>query len=268
VRLCVSLLVAAGCYSPNAATGVPCSSDGTCPGGQLCDTGQAPPVCVTSLGDAGAHDARHLDAPHDSPTTTPIAFVQLNQDKPTLAVTTLALPNTVASGDAIVVCFNYAVASGATLTSITDSLGNTYTTVVGPITAGGDIHYAAVALNVAAGADTITVTLDAPTGNGSDLFVLEYSGILGANAVDVTEQASGTGTAMSSTAGSTTNAHDLIIGYAEAPGATAGAGFTARKILAGNMVEDKVVFSTGSYDANAPTTSGNWEMIMVALKGH
>jgi hypothetical protein len=41
-----------GCYHPSAATSVPCSSSGDCPGSQVCDEGQSPPICVTSIADA------------------------------------------------------------------------------------------------------------------------------------------------------------------------------------------------------------------------
>ncbi len=45
----------AACYQPSALAGLPCSSAGTCPGDQVCDLTQAPPLCVDNLGDAGAH---------------------------------------------------------------------------------------------------------------------------------------------------------------------------------------------------------------------
>jgi hypothetical protein len=59
-----ALLVAAACYHPNAETGQPCSPDGTCPTGQMCDMTQSPPTCVPpgTGGDGGVHDA---PAPHD-----------------------------------------------------------------------------------------------------------------------------------------------------------------------------------------------------------
>lgn len=45
-----------GCYHPNAASNVPCSSSGDCPGSQVCDEHQSPPVCVSALADAGIVD--------------------------------------------------------------------------------------------------------------------------------------------------------------------------------------------------------------------
>ncbi len=36
-----------GCYSPSAATNVPCATNLTCPTGQFCDLARDPPLCVT-----------------------------------------------------------------------------------------------------------------------------------------------------------------------------------------------------------------------------
>jgi hypothetical protein len=56
------LLVAAACYHPSAATGVPCGNGDACPSGQHCDTGQSPPVCVAHLTDASSPDVPAADA--------------------------------------------------------------------------------------------------------------------------------------------------------------------------------------------------------------
>jgi hypothetical protein len=225
---------------------------------------------VTSLGDAGTQDsqlqdvgdARDVDAG-----SVPIAFVQANTIKPTAATTMLALATNVGAHDAIVVCLNYPTASGATLSAISDTLGNTYSVVVGPIDAAGDIHYVAVAADSMAGGDTVTVTLSAAPVNGSDLLVMEYSGLALANAFDVSAQASGNGTALSSGPATTTAAHELVLGYAEAPSASPGIGFTQRALLSGNLTEDKVVSTAGTYDATATTTTGAWVMVLATFKG-
>lgn len=47
--------VAVACYQPSAHPGLPCSAAGTCPGDQVCDLTQSPPLCVETLGDAGTH---------------------------------------------------------------------------------------------------------------------------------------------------------------------------------------------------------------------
>src|SRR5262245_42700317 len=135
-----------GCYHPTLAVNVPCASGGECPEGQVCDFSAAPPRCVTSRGDGGTpldSVAMSDGESADAELIAPIAFVQASTTKPTAVTTTLALPGNVGLHDAIVVCLNYPSASGATLSTITDTLGNTYSVVVGPITAAGNIHYIA-----------------------------------------------------------------------------------------------------------------------------
>jgi len=266
-----------GCYHPTAASDVPCSSAGTCPGDQMCDTSQVPPRCVTKLTDGGPHDAPPIDVPAiDAPVDSsrpgdaaapPITFLQSATIKPTATTTTLAFTTSITAHDAIIVCVNYPLASGATLTSVTDTLGNAYTPLVGPIDAAGDRHYVAAAYNSLAGNDTLTVTLSAAPVSGSDLLILEYSGLALSNAFDVSANATGNGTAMDSGGVTTTFGHELILGYAEAPSATPGTGFTQRAIQSGNIVEDRVVMATGTYDAAATTTTGAWEMIVATFKG-
>ncbi len=287
------LVVLCGCFHPTTAFDVPCSTSGACPDNQVCDPSRSPPTCVAALADASAQQidapVSELDAPVDdarpdgmmpkpdaatdapmvmidAPPPIPILYVQSNTTKPTSAVTTLTLPDAVASHDAIIVCLNYPV--GPTLTSITDSAGNTYDVVVGPINANSTSHYVAIALDVTgATSDTLTLTLSAATGGGSDWFALEYSGLAHANAFDVTDNASGMGTAMTSGAATTTFGHELILGYAEASSATPGTNFTMRATQSGNMVEDRTAASTGSFTATATNTSGNWTMILATFRG-
>lgn len=276
--------VLSGCFHPNAAFDVPCSSAGTCPDDQVCDTNQSPPLCVGALGDAGGpvtSDAPEIDAPinrtdarrpSDAGTDTvgvvPINFIQVNTVKPTTAATMLALGSPVTLHDAIIVCLNYPAASGATLTSIVDTSGNAYNTIVGPIDTGGEMHYVVFAQDVKSGTDALTVTLSAAPTGGSDLFALEYSGLAFTNAFDVSSNNSGTATAMTSGNATTTTADELIVGYAEAGQATAGVGFTSRATLSGNLVEDQIVSSIGSYSATATTTGagGTWTMIMATFR--
>ena len=52
-----------GCYHPSAASNVPCSSTGDCPGSQVCDESQSPPVCVASIADAPTIDGDQQGQP-------------------------------------------------------------------------------------------------------------------------------------------------------------------------------------------------------------
>jgi hypothetical protein len=280
MRLGWVLFVVCGCYHPNAALDVPCSADKTCPDNQLCDTSLSPPLCVASIADAHPSDVSRvidaslidatqalIDAALDAPSATvPISFVQVKSVAPTAKLTTLTLNAAVTAHDAIIVCLNYPSTTGL-LVDLSDDLGNTYDVVVGPIDAGGDLHYVAVALDVIGGTDSVTLTLPLPP-NGADLFVLEYAGLALANAFDVSAHQSGTTTAMTSGNATTTSAHELVLGYAEADAATRGTGFANRETLNGNMVEDQVVNATGAYSATATTTTATtWTMIMATFRG-
>ncbi len=54
------MLTLAACFKPTAATGVPCASNGDCPGNQVCDPQQTPPTCVDQL-DPLAPDSGTID---------------------------------------------------------------------------------------------------------------------------------------------------------------------------------------------------------------
>jgi hypothetical protein len=279
MRLGWIVVALCGCYHPDAAISLPCSASGACPANQLCDLSRSPPLCVSALADArpfdaaadAAKDAANTpDAAIDGPATAvPITFVQAASVKPAAAVTALAFPGSVIAKDAILICLTYPSSSGATLSSVTDTGTNVYTTLVGPVTSGGEIHYIIAALDAKAGPDTVTVTLSATVPMiGSDLFLLDYSGIATTAAFDATSNQSGTGTAMTSGGASTTAAHELILGFAEAGNASVGTGFTSRATLSGNLVEDEVVNTTGTYAATGTTSGGaTWTMIVATFKG-
>jgi len=286
VRAFAALVLAVcGCYHPTVASDVPCGTGGACPNGQSCDFTQTPPTCTS--GDGGTSrgsDANIsiIDAPPDGKSTVlpdarqpdafvvPIAYVQHDTVKPTTSPTTLTLPSMVTAHDTIIVCFNFPTSAGASLTSLTDSLGNTYNVVVNNVVGNSEQHYIAVAYDVAGGADTLSLALSA-TVSGADMLVVEYSGIASTNAYDVDAYASGTTstamTTISSGTATTTFAHELIVGYAEAPSATMGTGFTMRAMQSGNIVEDREVYATGTYAATAVTGAGGWEMLMATFKG-
>jgi hypothetical protein len=251
--------------------------EGDCPDGQSCQLVGGTYACTigTPPSDASEID---VDAPpsHDAQVTSdasidaplrPITFVQQATTKPIAVTTTLDLPNPVESHDAIIICLNFPSATAATITDISDTLGNSYAVVVGPVTRTSNVHYVAAAFNAHPGTDTLSITLSAAPANDADLMALEYSGLALSNAFDVSANASGNGTAMASGTASTTAGHELILGYAEAASATAGTGFTEHSDQSGNIVEDFVAFTAGPYEATATTTGGNWTMILATFKG-
>ena len=164
-------------------------------------------------------------------------------------------------------CLNYPVSGGAALESVTDTAGNAYDIIVGPVLGANDVHYIAVATNVHSGTNTLTVTLTLAPGGGSDLLVLEYRGLAFSNAFDATANMTGSGTAMDSGAATTTSGSELVVGFAEAASASPGAGFTRHAMQTGNIVEDMTATKAGSYSATATTTAGGWTMLMATFRG-
>jgi fibronectin type 3 domain-containing protein len=163
--------------------------------------------------------------------------------------------------------------STATVSSVTDKSGNTYTRAVGPTiqsgTASQSIYYAKNIVAAAAGANIVTVTFSSAAAF-PDIRILEYSGADPNNPVDVTAASSGNSTTSSSGAVTTTNATDLIFGANLVQSFTTGpgAGFTQRMLSSpdGDIAEDRMVTTTGSYTATATITPGQWIMQMVAFR--
>jgi hypothetical protein len=156
----------------------------------------------------------------------------------------------------------------SSVSSVTDSRGNTYTRAVGPTVNGGQqsIYYAK---NIAAGANTVTVTFN-QAASYPDVRILEYSGLDTTNPLDVTAGGVGTGTAASSGAATTTVANELIFGTGTAGGngfTGAGSGFTSRVLnIYGSLAEDKIVTGTGSNSTTGTVASAPWIMQMATFK--
>ena len=157
----------------------------------------------------------------------------------------------------------------STVSSVSDSRGNTYTPAVGPTVGTAlrqSIYYAK---NIAAGSNTVTVAFNQAAAY-PDVRVLEYSGADQTNPLDVTAGASGTGLTGNSGAATTTSANELVFGA----GMTfdiynaAGSGFTNRVITNfGDIAEDRSVTATGSYSATgAMRASAPWVMQMATFR--
>jgi hypothetical protein len=159
----------------------------------------------------------------------------------------------------------------ATVTSVTDTKGNVYVLAVGPTMVPGHLtQWIYYAKNIAAGANTVKVTFSAAA-SYPDLRIAEYSGIDSVNPVDVTAVATGSSINAATTAVTTTNPTDLLVAanMVMTFTASAGAGFTLRQRTPtdGDILEDRVVTSVGSYAGTATLTSaGYWVMQMVAFR--
>jgi rhamnogalacturonyl hydrolase YesR len=208
------------------------------------------------------------------PAQTTITYVQGNSATPQTAQTSVPVTFTAAqaAGDLNVVAAGWND-STATVSSVTDRSGNTYTRAVGPTVQTGaasqSIYYARNIVAAAAGANIVTVTFSSGA-TSADIRILEYKGADTNNPVDVAAASSGSSTTGSSGAATTTSPTDLIFGANLVQTVTTGpgSGFTKRLLTSpdGDIAEDEMVTTVGSYSATAPNTSGKWIMQMVAFR--
>ena len=125
-------------------------------------------------------------------------FVQVASATPQTATATVAVSYTAAetAGDLNVVVVGWNDTT-ATVQSVKDSLGNTYSLAIGPTSGTAlrqSIYYAS---NIVGGSNTVTVTFSQAAAY-PDVRILEYKGV---NAVDVTAGASGSSGSASSGSG-------------------------------------------------------------------
>ena len=203
-----------------------------------------------------------------------ILYVQGNYATPQTPQTTVNVTFTRSqtAGDLNVVVVGWND-STATVAGITDTSGNAYKLAVGPTVqapiASQSIYYASNVASAAAAANTVTVTF-AGAANSADIRILEYSGADLNNPVDVTAASSGNSGTGSSGAVTTTNATDMIFGANLVQTLTSGpgSGFTKRLLTQpdGDIAEDRMVTTVGSYSATARLSSGQWIMQLVAFR--
>ena len=202
-----------------------------------------------------------------------IAFVQVSSAVPQQgAQVTATFAKAQTAGDLNVVAIGWND-STAQITSVTDSMGNPYTLAVGPTVQSGTatlaIYYAKNIAAAPANGNTITVAFNTGA-RYPDLRIAEYSGVDPTNPVDVVAAAQGTGTLSNSGSVTTTNANDLLVGANLVQDQTLGpgAGYTSRVLTSpdGDILEDEIVTTAGSYNATAQLNGGAWIMQMVAFR--
>ncbi len=210
-------------------------------------------------------------------TAAAISYVQGNYATPQAPQNTVPVAFTAGqvAGDlnVIVVGWNDTTAS---VSSVTDSKGNAYTLAVGPTSISGtlsqSVYYAKNIVSAAAGSNTVTVTFSAAAVY-PDIRILEYSGADPNSPVDVTVANTGNSASSSSGSATTTNPGDLLFGANIVITSTSGpgGGFTSRLLTSpdGDIAEDQMVTTAGSYSATAPLSSaGAWIMQMVAFRAN
>ena len=204
----------------------------------------------------------------------PISFVQVATATPRTPTASVPVAYTVAqtAGNLNIVVVGWNDTT-STVTSVTDSNLNQYALAVGPTAGTGVQQSIYYAKNIAGGTNTVTVTFS-KAAVFADVRTLEYSGVDTSSPVDVPAAvgASGTGSTANSGSATTATANDLIFGAGTTSGHFngPGTGFTSRIITSpdGDIAEDKIVTSTGSYNATGAASYSNWVMQMVAFKAH
>lgn len=228
-----------------------------------CDQNPSTYVCKVVL-----NSNRSVTATFGSPSSSAsIAFVQVASGGASAAFTKAQT-----AGDLNVVFVGWNDTS-ASITSVTDSAGNTYQ-LAAPLARGTGISqaiYYAQNIKSSAAGNTVTASFS-PAASGPDVRVLEYSGI-GTNPFDTSASGSGTNTGGTvSTANlSTSGSSELLVGGGMTSWAFTGAGtnYTSRIITSsGDIAEDRTISSQGSYNAGAQiaSQSQNWLLQVAAFK--
>ena len=209
--------------------------------------------------------------------STVITYVQGNYATPQSPQTTVSVAFSLAqiAGDLNVVAVGWND-STANVTSVTDSKGNVYALAAGPTTITGTlsqaIYYAKNIASAGAGTNVVTVSFSTAAAY-PDIRILEYAGVDPNGPLDVTASNSGNSTISSSGSATTGNPIDLIFGANMVVTLTTGpgSGFASRLLTSpdGDIAEDQVVTTAGSYSATAPLSSaGSWIMQMVAFRAN
>ena len=229
-------------------------------------------TALLAAGACGRSDERTFSSVEQA---VSIAFVQLNYATPQSSVSTVSVPfkATQSAGNLNVVVVGWNDTTSR-VSSVTDTKGNAYQLAVGPAAVPGaltqSIYYAKNIVAAAAGANTVRVSFTAAA-LYPDIRILEYGGMDQLSPVDVTASATGSTSTSSTPPVATTTSPDLL--FAANTVATwtrgAGSGWTNRVITTpdGDIAEDRIVSTAGSYGSSAPLGGpGPWVMQMVAFK--
>src|SRR5712664_3117740 len=234
-------------------------------------------LAAASLVACGSDSGNPLNATpgsaQKSQLTTPIGFVQVAYATPQAnsASVTVKFPAAQAAGDLNVIAVGWNDTT-ATVTSVTDTKGNSYARAVGPTAYPGivtqSIYYARNIAAAAAGGNSVTVKFNVPAVY-VDVRILEYSGLDPTAPVDATAAAWGSSATNDSGPLTTTGANELLFAANLTTGwtNTPGTGFTSRVITSpdSDIAEDRVAASAGTYRGTA-TGAGEWVMQMVAFR--
>ena len=228
-----------------------------------------------SAGNLGPYSDPATATTLTAPSVATPRFMQGNYATPQSAKSSVAVtyPIAQAGGDlnVVVAGWNFTTAS---VTSVTDTAGNVYTAAT-PIISSADglvwqtIYYAKNIVPVASNVVTVkfNVSVDYP-----DVRILEYHGMDPTSPLDAAIGAAGTNATCNSGSLVTTSSNpELLVAGNVVQTMTSGPGpgYTNRFLTSpnGDLLEDRVVTTPGSYNATAPlAAAGSWVMQLAAFK--
>jgi Bacterial Ig-like domain (group 3) len=204
----------------------------------------------------------------------PVAFRQSAENSENLnssSVTTLPFGANLGAGDLIAVWIYCHRPAAQTVSSVTDTAGNTYQPAIGPTAGVGtmagfeqEIWYAK---NINPGANVkVTAAFSAAFNGEKGIAAFEYTGLDKADPMDKTSAA--TGTLPDASVGPvTTTAPGVVFAAAVfKTNGNPGTGFTQRSALKGNVAEDKLTSGPITVRPTFTNVAQDWIAQMVAFK--
>jgi hypothetical protein len=181
---------------------------------------------------------------------------------------TFAGPNT--SGDCIVISVGWSNAPGVSISSVTDSKGNTYKLGIGPTSTVNRAMYYALNISHAAAGNVVKVAFGSAAG-AAQIRIAEFSGIPSGSVLDGGAGKQVTSVTPDSGAMTTSSKGDLLVAAFWGGGSgtpTAGTGFTKLATDGWNAgMEYRIAGAAGSYDGAWDLTSSvQSEVQMIALR--
>jgi hypothetical protein len=184
------------------------------------------------------------------------------------------LPNGTMAGNCIIVGFQFNAGSGVTA-SVTDDKGNSYSTPISH-NDGNQIVNLSYALNVAAGAQKISVLFSGGTASYVSALATEFYSIAPANALDGSTGGNGSGTTVTSGSLTPSTSGDLIYQYAVQDSTSnpmiswsQGSSWTllSADVLDGSAAQYQVQSSAAPITSSmSMSPSQNFDTISIALK--
>jgi len=248
----------------------------TTPATSLDDTGLAASTAYSYT--VAAYDYANHASPQSAPVVGTTAgpgptFVQVASATPQTPQATVGATygadQTAGNANILAIGWNDTTAS---IASVTDGAGNAYQQAIATFRGNGmsqAIWYAPNIHAASAGTNQVTVTFD-QAAVFVDLRITEYAGLRTASPFDVGGSATGVGVTAGTASVATAGPGELLFaaGMTGTTFSAPGAGYTTRVVTTpdGDLVEDAVAASAGSYGAGASLNSGTWVLQLAAFR--